>query len=289
MNNPNKISAESFFSIRLEQRRNNIHQGWGTGFVYQGESNSQTYLVTNYHVLMARDPKEPSKFCSGYADSPDEICWYGWEKSSLISQIGSFKIDGNFQFLEHKKRSQGVDLVAIPIRFPEDMIFINQMSIRNDHTIPSQVGSEIFIVGFPYGYGFNEVMPIWKRGTIASEPLLNESQLPRFLIDANTNPGMSGAPVFSVARRDMLLVEKDLADKIKNPQASALNLISKLDPQQIMNTTFQGISLNLVGIYAGRVQLPEFKDLNLGIVYKLGALNEILKNPVIAQHPFPHC
>lgn len=291
MNSPNKISAESFFSIRLEQRRNGIHQGWGTGFIYRHIPSNQTFLITNYHILLARDPKESSKLCPGYADSPDEICWYGWQRSSMNPRLGSFRIDGGFQFLEHPKRSQDIDLAAIAINFPSEMIVVDQMGIRNDKTIPSQAGAEIFIVGFPYGYGFNEVMPIWKRGTIATEPLLSESRLPRFLIDANTNPGMSGSPVFTVARRDMFLLEKQHADQLNNlarSDVSSLELISKLDPKAMRNNSFQGISMNLVGVYAGRVELPEFNDLSLGIVYKIKALDELFENPVIARHPFPH-
>jgi len=30
------------------------------------------------HILLARDSKERSKLFLGYADSPDEIGWYGW-------------------------------------------------------------------------------------------------------------------------------------------------------------------------------------------------------------------
>lgn len=52
-------------------------------------------------------------------------------------------------------------------------------------------GDELFVVGFPRDYGYTNVYPIWKRGTIASEP-----KFETFLIDATTRGGMSGSPVY---------------------------------------------------------------------------------------------
>jgi hypothetical protein len=35
-----------------------------------------------------------------------------------------------------------------------------------------EAGAEVFILGFPLGLASQGVLPIWKRGSIASEPLV---------------------------------------------------------------------------------------------------------------------
>jgi hypothetical protein len=58
----------------------------------------------------------------------------------------------------------------------------------------------VFILGFPKGIS-QGAFPIWKRGSIATEPLYGvttiwaKSGAPVILVDALTNDGMSGSPV----------------------------------------------------------------------------------------------
>ena len=56
------------------------------------------------------------------------------------------------------------------------------------------VSDELFVVGYPAGVP--TYFPIWKRGTIASEPNLLEYGHSWFYIDASTRKGMSGSPVY---------------------------------------------------------------------------------------------
>jgi hypothetical protein len=59
-----------------------------------------------------------------------------------------------------------------------------------------RVAAEVFILGYPKGLSMQGVMPVWKRGSIASEPLFDVmDQAPAFLVDAATRDGMSGSPV----------------------------------------------------------------------------------------------
>jgi hypothetical protein len=59
-----------------------------------------------------------------------------------------------------------------------------------------QIGNPIFILGYPLGFSHFINTPIWKRGSITSEPHIEtaESGL-KVVIDATTRQGMSGAPV----------------------------------------------------------------------------------------------
>ena len=70
------INPISFFSIHLDQLRKGIKIGGGTGFIYCQAESQKHFLITNYHVITARDPKDPKRLLTGYPDSPDELNWY---------------------------------------------------------------------------------------------------------------------------------------------------------------------------------------------------------------------
>ena len=57
----------------------------------------------------------------------------------------------------------------------------------------------MFVIGYPLGLSGSssdrDAMPIYKRGSIASEPLLDYDERPCLLIDCRTFSGMSGSPV----------------------------------------------------------------------------------------------
>src|SRR5690242_7246944 len=53
--------------------------------------------------------------------------------------------------------------------------------------------AKLFVIGYPQNT--ENFYPIWKSGTIASEPNLMPLGIPFFYIDATTRKGMSGSPV----------------------------------------------------------------------------------------------
>ncbi|MFH4113730.1 hypothetical protein WAI92_21810, partial [Acinetobacter baumannii] len=56
---------------------------------------------------------------------------------------------------------------------------------------------DAFILGYPLKLTGGGNFPIWKRGTIATEYIVNLDYLPKYYIDtATTKSGMSGSPVF---------------------------------------------------------------------------------------------
>jgi hypothetical protein len=76
---------------------------------------------------------------------------------------------------------------------------------ENEGSMPLEVGHTCFIIGFPEGLMDRPqkdlILPIWKIGHLASEPLFFFNKEPVVLIDATTRPGMSGAPVFVTNNR----------------------------------------------------------------------------------------
>jgi hypothetical protein len=101
----------------------------------------------------------------------------------------------------------------------------------------THVGMECAIVGYPTSHFGGLMMPVWRRGSIASEPLLPIDGKPMFLLDAATSPGFSGAPVF---RRHFGPLPQQQSD-------GSLKILA----DRVMTTSF-------VGIYAGRLQHPHY-------------------------------
>lgn len=60
--------------------------------------------------------------------------------------------------------------------------------------------TNVTLVGYPYGfYDKKNALPIWKTGSVASEPKIDFDGKPLFLIDVSAFPGMSGSPVFAIS------------------------------------------------------------------------------------------
>jgi hypothetical protein len=112
------------------------------------------------------------------------------------------------------------------------------------------IGLDVFILGYPFGIGPSGY-PIWKRGSIASEPeVLTENQ-PYILVDTASRPGMSGSPVI---RRSWSNHTFSNGDVITRP----------------------GAATKFVGIYSGRLNTVDPKDAQLGRVWPAFFVPEIL-------------
>lgn len=60
--------------------------------------------------------------------------------------------------------------------------------------------SDVTLIGYPYGYyDKTNALPIWKTGTIASEPSVDFEGKPLVVIDISAFPGMSGAPAVAIS------------------------------------------------------------------------------------------
>lgn len=288
------LSPISFFALRLRLMRNGRQIGTGTGFLYQHPDVDQYFLVTNYHVATCRDPTDPSVIIKGYPDSPDAIEWMTFQRQDLEPMTGSMSLLGGVSWVEHPQREQGVDFVAIPVDMPDDALCLSNRALPLVNDISVGVGTDLFIVGFPYGYSPIQPLPVYKRGTVASEPLLPHDSLPYFLIDANTAPGMSGSPVFAFEKRLKLLATREEAEALANVssgQRSALEALASLG-SLARQTPHWETDYRLVGIYSSRITGPTGKggdngDYGLGKVWRIEALVEAFQAGNIVDHPFP--
>ncbi len=127
------------------------------------------------------------------------------------------------------------------------------------------IGNQVFITGYPAGIEPSGIFPIWKAGTIASEPsvgmvLGGVKTDDVLLVDGLTRAGMSGSPVVCLQKAGDLCFTDD------GVQVSA----DKDGPL-------------LVGVYAGREGVTAFEaDMALGRVWKVGAIERLLSHAIRA-------
>jgi len=140
--------------------------------------------------------------------------------------------------------------VALPVQPHADaeMHPINRMP--NDN-LPLQIGMDVFVLGYPFGIGTGG-LPIWKRGSLASEPEILDPQRPYILIDTASRPGMSGSPII---RRSW---------GAHQLQGGALSLGGS------------GVATKFVGIYSGRLATDNPTDAQLGIAWPSQLISDII-------------
>lgn len=178
---------------------------------YRGRS----FLVTNWHVITGRDiftGELKSQF--GYV--PKRIRFYG---SSFVREGAYLTFIRSGMTLElDDETSQKIVCLGMevfpydicPIPISEGIVFgadVGREQFKgassascyiNDHhsdRVITHVGDDCFILGYPLKTCTGLMPPIWKKGSIASEPLVGVNGRPLFLVDAATSSGMSGSPI----------------------------------------------------------------------------------------------
>lgn len=253
--------------------------GKATGFFYES-SDSKLFLITNWHVVTGRDPSRPSY--SGTGEIPCTLRAKLHKRqeikdgqshirlSSLVPvDIAVNTEDGNApKWLEDPTYRNRVDVIGIHMEDRKEMEEECTFSVLNrwngfEERYNAEVMDDIFVIGYPWGIsGSNGAVPLYKRGSIASEPLINFDGLPRLLIDCRTSKGLSGSPVV-VAHSG-----------IWHPEG-------KMSPDSIIGTLH-----NFLGVYSGRLydqnelQISEREISEIGIVWKKEVLDSIVNEGV---------
>ncbi|MBI1204560.1 MAG: hypothetical protein GC182_18820 [Rhodopseudomonas sp.] len=192
----------SVASIPLFPRFNDVDLSSATGFFYKSGDN--VFLVSNWHVMSGRNPNDGQSLDTKNGSIPNRVALFAHKTT-----IGHFRrdlwlslIDDNGRSLwrQHRDHGQNVDIAVL--RVPEigqgsEIKFYCVNEQDSEAPLSTRVGADVFIVGFPKGLALQEILPIWKRGTIATEFSFPVGGLPIFLVDSATREGMSGAPVYA--------------------------------------------------------------------------------------------
>lgn len=217
-----------------------------TGFYYR--TGDSTYLITARHVVTARRWGDEAPI----GRQPNYLRVHGQlvaEASAGAAQLYDYQqrnfvdvhydvplyadVDGMHQplWLESPLSGKAVDVVALPVDVPAN--FICMPWALEDLKTDLAVADELFVVGYPYGLR-GITLPLWVRGTIASQPTLGFEGNPLFLIDSRTRMGQSGAPVVHILKEGTV---------VGFPHAPKGQLICISD----------GDLVKLVGVYTGRI------------------------------------
>lgn len=240
-----------------------------TGFLYSlGE---RTHLVTNWHVMTGRRPSNRAISETGalithveieYHWTPDQerVAPYRFVKDTCEVLDPTTK-RGNW--IEHQ--DSDIDVALLPIQLPENALTRSLDRIEFDK-FDHSVGEDVFVVGFPQGLSIGDTtLPLWKGGSIASEPSVPVGRKPKHLIDCDTYEGMSGSPV--IVRRQSGSFRFNASGQLTD------------------DSTF-GEVRKFLGVYTGRVeqQTPNIQEPYLktkfGEVWSAEVIREILENPL---------
>jgi hypothetical protein len=194
-----KIDFQSVVSLELKIMNNSTEIGTATGFVI--DRNNRHYLVTNRHVVLACSPDpNPADLGGWLCANKISICHNRmghllesvWVTEDLLDE------QGHKRWFEHPTLGGSVDIVAIPLEHTENVQFypLDLALAKTDMVVLP--GDSVSIIGFPLGLVQSAGLPIWKTGTVASDPDLNFRGRPMFAVDTTSRPGMSGSPVYAV-------------------------------------------------------------------------------------------
>ena len=258
------VDPLSLTSLLLVQRVNDTDLGSATGFVVK--RHSQTWLITNRHVLSGRHT-ETDVVLSQTGALPDTIRIFHHSKLSVVRQgvwcvvdEPLYTDDGQPRWREHPRfcikdeehpQEPNVDLAALPLSGLHDDVQLYPLDLALASVdVRVAPGLPASIIGYPFGRPGPARFPIWKTGHIASDADAYWS--PRyFLIDATTRPGMSGSPV--VYRSFGIYQAGD-------------------------GTTVAGSATRLLGVYSGRIR----DDAEIGRVWRPDLIPELIDGQAAA-------
>jgi hypothetical protein len=249
---PSSITVDLFSAttVPVEMIFDDTLLSLGTGFIWH--SIDVSYLITNWHNVSGRDCFT-EKNLSATGAWPNKLNVYLNTKGRLGHKFcESFELYDNHKrpnWFVHPTLGRKIDIVALPLnpRVEPDWYAMNQLELSN---LSVNVGQDVFILGYPFGIGPSGY-PIWKRGSVASEPEFRSLEQPYILVDSASRPGMSGSPVI---RRTWGYHPMANGDLLETP----------------------GAKTRFVGIYSGRLNTIDPNDAQLGLVWPSSFIVEIV-------------
>lgn len=187
-----EIDAFSLTTVPVEQLAHGTPMNSATAFVWK--HGSQHYLITNWHVVTGRNAytnklETPAE--------PDTLrCLFNMRIGDFGKQQWDIRIrDDNHRpfWLFRPGMGRSVDVVAIPIPTGNEPVMnLHPINTLLSKPLKTAIGLDVFILGYPFGNA-PPAFPVWKRGSIASEPDLVRMTTGYYLVDTASRPGMSGA------------------------------------------------------------------------------------------------
>ena len=230
----------------------NANVGLAIGTVFFWSGNGMTYLVTNWHNVTGRNPQTGIALSQAGRPTRFEVSYLKADNTAnfVLQSYRLYDKAGLPLWLVHPEHGPLVDVVALPIEVPQGF---NPHPINTLSSAPLKirVGHDLFVLGFPFAKSVFDGggLPIWKRGSLASEPDWMIASQMYSLVDTASRQGMSGAPV------------------VRRAYSGA-----ELENGEI----HMGGATSFYGVYAGRLHTSDSNDAQLGRVYGRKLLEEII-------------
>lgn len=243
------LNKQSVQSLLIQMQFNG--QPISTGSAFIASSKLGPVLITNRHNVTGRH-QETGQPLSKTLAVPDEILIFHNEKGKIgawITRIEKlYDMNNNPLWVEHPKHGAKADFVAILLTEINDIELYPYSLGVGDPEILYRPSDLINVIGFPFGLTGGGCLALWVTGYVASEPDIDYSKLPIFLIDCRSRQGQSGSPVIAYRNGGMVSYEDGSSAIVNGPVCRFL------------------------GIYSGR--LGEESD--IGIVWKAHAIKELV-------------
>jgi hypothetical protein len=250
-----KLDQFTLTTVPLEQYFNNTPLGQATGFIWK--IREQHYLVTNWHVLSMRD-FFTNRNLRDDAGRPNILrTLFNIQTGDFAKQRWDILIrDSNDAPLWLVHPIKRVDIAVLPLPTPAEEITVAfyPLNVLANAPLQIEIGMEVFILGYPFKIEL-PAYPVWKRGSIASEPDLVRQVNKYMFVDTASRPGMSGAPVI---RKSWTNHQMENGGLIVTP----------------------GTMTKFVGVYSGRVPTHHPHEAQIGLVWDASFIDEIIVGSV---------
>lgn len=245
------INRETCTALLLDMQFNGHHLAFGTGFVAQ--SPAGPVLITNRHNVTGRDNRT-GECLSKLGAVPSEIVVSHHRRGALGQWISCveplYVAEEKPRWIEHPRLKERADFVALPLTQLKD-VDLFPVSLNENHPLLRVGPAEtVSVIGYPFGRSVEGGFPIWATGFLAAELIFDFDDLPCTLIDCRSRQGQSGSPVIAFRPAGFNHAFEDGSTHIGGGNQS-----------------------RFLGIYSGRIN----KESDLGIVWKVGALRELVE------------
>ena len=263
------IDPYSTASISITMMQDELEIMHGTAFLWLHEG--KRHLVTNWHNLATVNPNDGSNL-------HPKACRANKIKARYLtgrSDLNAFNIMPIYSkndkplWRVHPTAAEQVDIAVLPwdealfpkMAEPGPDILAPAINSLDESDIRVQVGSELFVVGYPRGLSMQST-PVWKKGTIATEPQLfsDEPGRRKIWIDAATREGMSGSPVIARAAGGTYM------------STSGATVVTG------------GTPTRFVGIYSGRLGKQDALDAEIGIIWPKELVENVVSHGIIDDY-----
>jgi len=236
-------------SLLIEMTVGKQALGTGTGFVVKSASD-KALLMTNRHNVTGRrqDDETPLSPTGGIPDSVRIVHNRKDKLGEWVLREEPLYAGDQPRWIEHPSLGAKADFVALPLTALDDVELLPYDLANPGPELALNPAQTISVVGFPFGIQVGGSMAVWATGFVASEPDIDFTDLPIFLVDCRTRQGQSGSAVIIYGRGGTY-----------STKGGGTAMIA-------------GEVIKLLGIYSGRIN----RESDLGLVWKVEAIQELV-------------